>query len=284
MVAQFDDILRTYLYESLGQPDGSVVDFSFALPNKKWMGKIKNSQNWVNIYLLELRENLELRKNAWRRSYEAGGKVSETKPPVYVDLYYLVTVFNKDGDSVVEHGYLQQLLVSLHNFPDRAPLYIGDAEFLEKTAIELFPKPYIDDHLGFQLWSALDQDVRPYIPIKVTLPLEVSVGRESALVTEKELITEQLGAPLYMLRGEVSALSAGGRIPVAGATVNLRKEDDALIATTTTDGLGKFRFTGVPPTAAKAETTAAGYQTKTVSLEHRPRTAAELLGIVLESD
>jgi len=41
----------------LGDP---VPDFSFKLPDREWLNSAKSSENWINIYLLEVKENLEL--------------------------------------------------------------------------------------------------------------------------------------------------------------------------------------------------------------------------------
>ncbi len=264
MITEADSAIRTFLFKELGEPDGSVIDFSFDLPNRKWSGNNANSDTWVNIYLLELRENLERRRSEWQKEFTQG-KVERTKPPFYADLYFLVTVFNKDGDADKEHELLQRCLIGLHNFPDRAAEHIADGELLKSMSLELFPRPYIDDHLGFQLWSAIDQDARPYIPLKVTLPIASAVTRTEGRVLSKALGLTQLGASLTSLEGRVT--TASDDAPVEGATVHLIQGGDTIITTVTTDALGIYRFKQVPADATDVEASAEGLQTKRIALQ-----------------
>lgn len=183
MISKIDTTLKTYLIKELGEPADTELDFSFKLPDRSWLKSSQNSKNWINIYLLEVKENLELRKNEWQRSDNID-RVHQKKSPSYVDLYYLITFYNKEKKSEVEHQYLESVLMALFDFSNLAPEHISDVEFLKQITLELFPKPYIDDQLGFQFWNAIDQDARPYIPLKVTIPLESKITKDYKLVKE----------------------------------------------------------------------------------------------------
>ena len=173
--------LKEYLFNELNKPSDTVLDFSFKLPNKKWMSSMGSSDNWVNIYLLDVHENLELRRSEWKRHYEDGA-LKLKKPPFYVDLFYLITFYNKDKKSELEHEYLQLVLLALSDFSN-----LSKSPFIKQMQTELFPKPYVDEQLGLQLWSALDQDARPFIPLKVTIPLESKVFKNEEIVRSKEI-------------------------------------------------------------------------------------------------
>ncbi len=192
MIQKVDTLLKDYLENELNDSSNIVndtlLDFSFKVPNRDWINSdgFSSSQNWINIYLFEIRENLELRREGWQRSRN-GDIVKSKKNPYFVDLYYLITFYNKSRNSTIEHQYLESSLLALFDFSNLAPNHIGDKELLEQITIELFPKPYVDEQLGFQLWNSLDQDARPYISLKITVPLESKVSQRDTIVKSKEI-------------------------------------------------------------------------------------------------
>ncbi len=169
-------ILKEYLHKKFGEPETTDLDFSFALPNKGWVTENK-ANDWVNIYLLETKDNLELRSSQRERSYK-DGNVIDTKPPFYVDLYYILTfyAYYKSSNAALdpalkEYEHLETALLALYDFCD-------SEDVPEVMRLEMFPRPYIEEQLNLQLWSALDQDVRPFISLKVTIPLESEVSKK----------------------------------------------------------------------------------------------------------
>lgn len=185
MVNEVNLILKEYLFTQLEKPSDTVVDFSFQLPSKDWLKQSTSSKNWINIYLLELKENLELRESSWQRQEKVNDSVDTKKPPLFADLYYLITFYNKDKKTELEHSYLESVLISLYDFKNLAPSNNNiDQAILNKIDMQLFPKPFIDENVSYQLWSALNQDARPYIPLKITVPLESKVKMNEKIVLE----------------------------------------------------------------------------------------------------
>lgn len=186
MLNEVNTILKEYLYKELNQPSDTLLDFSFNLPSKDWLTSSTTSKNWINIYLLELKENIEYRENSWRRQEKVNNLITKKKPPIYVDLYYLITFFNTEKKTQIEHEYLESVLISLYDFKSQSQStnHNFDNALLKKIEIELFPKSFIDDNSSYQLWSSLNQDARPYIPIKITLPLDSKVETSDQIVRE----------------------------------------------------------------------------------------------------
>lgn len=185
MLNETNLLLKEYLFDQLGKPSDTVVDFSFHLPSKDWLNQSDSSKNWINIYLLELKGNLDLRENSWEREEKINDTVDKKKPPLFVDLFYLITFYNKDKKTDLEHSYLESVLISLYDFKNLAPSNNNiDQAILNKIDLEIFPKPFIDENVSYQLWSALNQDARPYIPLKITLPLESKVKMTEKIVKE----------------------------------------------------------------------------------------------------
>lgn len=270
-IADVNSTLENYLFNQLDKLDTSVLDFSFKLPNKDWVTKSQSSINWINIYLIDLKENLELRRNEWQRRYE-NGQLREKKQPLYIDLYYLITFYNKEKLSVKEHEYLELVLLALSDFsnlvilPDNSPdARTVNLDLVNQMVIELFPKPYSDE-LGFQLWTALDQDARPFIPIKVTIPLESEVSRSSVPVQTKEIFYVQ-DEVTYNLKGKVLVQDTKTLLPASASTIKIKNKGGDVIDKTVADSLGKFEFKELKDEELVAVVEVEGYVAKEVVLD-----------------
>lgn len=284
MIENVDSTLKEYLFEVLDKPSDTELDFSFVLPNKEWLKSAATSKNWINIYLLEIRENTELRRNDESQKNYSADKVEKKKQPLYVDLYYLVTFYNKEGSSAQEHKYLESVLLSLYDFPNRVHDHIADTTLLKQITLELFPKPFIDEQLGYQLWSALDQDARPYIPIKVTVPLVSAVVLQSdAIVQNKKMHYEVLNGVLYRLQGRVVHQNGNVNNPVAGAVLKIKDKGGEIISQTATNSMGSFEFKQLKhEEEMTASVEAEGYVSKEIDLENIPQMSKGSVTIVLE--
>lgn len=281
MITKIDTVLKNYLLSVLGDPGDTILDFDFKLPDREWLKDAKSSESWINIYLLEVKENLELRSNEWQRSYDIDG-VKQKKSPFYVDLYYLITFYNKEKKSEVEHQYLESVLIALFDFSNLAPEHITDIEFLKQITLELFPKPYIDDQLGFQFWNAIDQDARPYIPLKITIPLESKVLQNTTIVKTKSMIYRQLDDILYTLEGRVIFENGTFAIPVLSAIVKIKKKGGDVIGTIETDNLGKFEFKQLVNEATIILVEAEGYINKEIDLDDISTVTTKPITIIME--
>lgn len=184
---EVNELLKSYLLKKFSNSNTLLdtdLDFDFKLPNKKWENDTK-TQNWVNIYLLEVKDNLELRSTLPIRDYL---HTTEKKPPYYIDLYYIITFYhNKKVDTgpvanMTAYDYMDTTLLALYDFYDSDSY--ANLTNPKEMKLEMFPRPYSEEQLNLQLWSALDQDVRPFISLKVTIPLESDVKKDYTPVKE----------------------------------------------------------------------------------------------------
>ncbi len=284
MIKKIDELLETYLFYELGEPDSSVLEFGFELPERKWSGGI--DQDTVNIYLLDIDENRELRKNEWERRYE-GTEVKKSKPPAMVDLYYIVTLYTRPPDPAREHDLLGRIVKALYRFDSVAKEGFGFTPELEEVArsvsLELFPKSYIDDRLGLQLWSAIDQSARPLVPVRVTAPFDLSLERGGGIVRSREISFVPLESRLYALRGRVEGEADGALVPLANAEVEL-KEGGQRLQMRRSDAKGRFALMRIPRKPLTLVVTAEGYKSGTMELADIAEAAKEPLKLVLEKD
>jgi len=244
-------ILNRYLDKKLTIAGEELV-FSFETPSKTWMNTnlYKDSANIVNIYLLEVKDNLELRNN----KYFHDSNTERKKLPFFIDLYYILTFYNTNKTNLKErknkeHEYLSKALLALYDFYDLAKSTINDTNFdsfIENIKLDLFPKPYIDEHLGLQLWSALEQDARPFISLKVTIALESSVPKQGTKTVKKdgkEITMSQYPSKNNSLYGRVFSEREEILTHEVSAIVEITKKgDDKIIYTTKTNELGVYEF------------------------------------------
>ncbi|WP_457594725.1 Pvc16 family protein [Hydrogenimonas sp.] len=284
MIKKIDELLETYLFYELGEPDSSVLEFSFELPDRKWSDGI--DQDTVNLYLLDIDENRELRKNEWERRYE-GTEVRSSKPPAMVDLYYIVTLYAKPSDPAKEHDLLGRVVTALYRFDSVAKEGFGFTPELEHVAgsvsLELFPKSYIDDRLGLQLWSAIDQSARPLVLLRVTTPFDLSLERGGGIVRSKEISFVPLKERLYAVSGRVVSEAAGVLVPLPGAEVEL-KEGAQRLQMRRCDAKGRFALMRIPEKPLSLVVTAEGYKSGTVELPGVAEASKEPLTVVLEKE
>jgi len=186
MIKEVNLLLKQYLITKLGNLSDTELDISFTLPNKDWLNNNHSSENWINIYLLEIKENLNLRENTWTKERSSTESI-KTKPPLYIDLYYIITFYNKNKNSELENSNLEATLLYLYDFHNLSSKQNDlDENILNEIKLELFPKPFIDENVSYQLWSALDQDARPYIPLKISIPLYSTVSASEGIVSDKD--------------------------------------------------------------------------------------------------
>lgn len=282
MIKNIDEVLQLYLFYELGEPDSSKLDFSFGTPTKDWSSSIE--QDYISIYLLDIDENRQLRRNEWQREYEADG-IKSSKPPAMLDLYYLIMAFDKDKDSAREHELMSEILRAVYRFSSIEKGGYGLTpelqKLLEVITIDVYPKGYLDDRLGLQLWSAIDQNARPFTLLKVTAPLELGIERSGPPVKTKDISYEPLKERLYAISGRVIFEEGGAQMPIASASVTLKKGSRTL-QSVKTDAMGRFALMRIVPESLVLEASADGYQTATLPLEDIQEAAEKPLSVKLE--
>ena len=112
MIQDVDETLKALLVQKVPQFDSGAIDIKFEMPTHDWSGKL--SKPTINLYLYDVRENLELRSREVQltRNGDAG---KQRRAPVRIDLAYLVSVWTTDISD--EHQLLGKILMTLLQFP-----------------------------------------------------------------------------------------------------------------------------------------------------------------------
>lgn len=112
-LADLDEALRTLLRRELERLGFPGVGVAFDAPAREWAATV--TQPTLNLFLYDLRENHQRRSTRWERG-EAAGRLTETRPPLWLDASYALTAFSRAVED--EHRLLSQALTVLHSHPE----------------------------------------------------------------------------------------------------------------------------------------------------------------------
>ncbi len=169
MIADLDETIRQLLIAELPIKNGEI-DISFHQPKREWSARL--SRPTVNFFLYDLRENVTLRQHQWERIPGGNGdnQVKMKRTPFRVDCLYMLTTWASEPED--EHRLLTRTLMALFRFPifpdDRL---VGS---LKKPPFEIQSHLAVHDKLTnpAEVWSSLDNEMRPSIAFIVTLALD----------------------------------------------------------------------------------------------------------------
>ncbi len=170
MLHDLDDALKDLLIKEV-PIDINDIDISFDAPKKEWSTTV--SKPTINLYLYDLRQNLELREemNAWllERDREEGRGIRR-KMPARIDASYLITAWTGSVDD--EHRLLWRVMETLFRFKELPEEYQRGELKTDLVPIKM-KTAQIDGVLKnpAEFWSALDNQLKPSVSLQVTLPL-----------------------------------------------------------------------------------------------------------------
>ncbi len=273
MIDPLDSILRDLVQSRIPALAGATK-VGFAPPNADWKAAVaSSSEERVNFYLYDLRENVSLRSNE-RVGRRVNGSVVEELPSPRVDCTYLVTAWSPLAITPLvdatrdEHRLLSIMLALLMKF---RPLVAAEVYSRKNPStnndLTTVPKPLQDQPLPVSIalpnavkeptefWTTMKIDWKPAIHYTVTVPVVLDEpGIESPIVTA---LTSRYGT--LPPGGDVDTLmSIGGRVlrtgddtPIEGAWLQIAGTSPPPLVgirqQTTTDTDGRFVFSQLPP-------------------------------------
>lgn len=167
MIADLDETIRQLLIKELPVKNGEI-DIKFEQPKREWSARV--SKPTINLFLYDVRENNILRQHQWERVREGNGTVTQKRSHMRVDCLYMLTTWASDPED--EHRLLTRALMALFRYP------ILPEDRLEGTLrnppYEIQARLAAHDRLTnpAELWSSLDNELRPSISYVITLALD----------------------------------------------------------------------------------------------------------------
>ncbi len=182
MINELDEVLRQLLIRDIPIKNGKV-DIAFDQPRREWSARLNRPT--LNVFLHDIRENVKLRNVQWERERSENGKTQARRTPVRLDLHYLITAWAIEPED--EHRLLTGTLMALFRH-DHLPEDLLPEVFQDQPVpMPLKVAQYEEFRNPSDIWSALDNELRPGIICMVTLALNPYLPLETPLVRTREL-------------------------------------------------------------------------------------------------
>lgn len=242
--AMLDDPALATLY-----PELAAAQILFDQPTEQF----KPSQTTLNLFLYDVRENMELRSN--EPMFERrNGEVILRQPATRVDCSYLVTAWAVGGAELTlqEHRLLSQAFAVLTGHPTIPGAYLRGKLAGQVPPLPVVTAPSEGLKNPAEFWGALGSKLRPSIVLTVTISMELLPAVVAHEVTASEIRFGERAAPgaeglkegtVHDSFRIVGRVTGAADAPVAGASVNL--EPLGLVALT--DAEGRYELGPLPP-------------------------------------
>jgi hypothetical protein len=169
MIQDVDESLRALVKRDA--LNGSKAEIAFDAPTKEWSSR-RNTPT-VDLYLYDIREDLEQREVMWEDIRNDAGIVKERRPPPRrFKLSYLVTAWTQRPED--EHRLLSSLLSCFLRHPTMPADALSGALTDARQPILLniaLPPP--QDRSISDVWSALGGELKPSLDLIVNAPFEI---------------------------------------------------------------------------------------------------------------
>lgn len=192
MFQDLDEALRQLLIREIPIKNGDV-DIRFDQPSREWASHL--SRPTLNLFLYDVRENIKLRgSQQWTIEHRADGTAVQRRTPVRVGLRYMITAWANDPDD--EHNLLARALMALFRQPHLPEDLLPESLQGQPAAIPL--EVAQEDTLTnpADVWNALDNEMRPSVPLIITLAVDPYKPFITPLVKTRELRIGQSARPV----------------------------------------------------------------------------------------
>ncbi len=183
MIDELDEALRDLLIRDLPITNNEV-DIAFDQPTRNWASRL--SRPTLNLFMHDMRENNRLRTQQPYLNNNISGLTASVGPnPVRLDVHYMVTAWANDPSD--EHRLLGRTLMVLYRYlslPEElryGQLDTPDYDVLMKVA------QYDQRDIRREIWSMLDNEMRPIIDLTMTLAIEPYSPWDVPLVRQTEI-------------------------------------------------------------------------------------------------
>ncbi len=261
MIHDLDETLKEILVKR-GKLNSGDIDIAFDQPTGEWAAGL--SRPTINVYLYDIRENMELRNPSMRSVHRGNGKARVVFAPRRIDISYLITVWARNPED--EHQLLWRVLRTLSGItnirPDEGAGMVRDQPLDMPVKVAL-PSDAVRNMPD--LWGVMENQLKPSINLQVTVALDDKEAIEAPLVLTAIYRISQADPPRQKIIAEdISIYHIGGQvlvkdIPVgAGAQVTLLDRGE----TVETDPDGRYVFAYMTPGEYDVEVSVEGRQPK----------------------
>ncbi len=252
MIQDVDEVLRKLLIREI-DIESNEIDIQFDQPKREWSSRLNKPT--INLFLFDLRENLQLRAaEQYKTINYPDGNSEVRRNPVRIDLRYLLTAWVKEPED--EHLLLSSALVGLlrHPFIPRDLLTERLKEQPKPIALTVatFPTEAGPVDKFTEIWGVLDNEMRPGVLVTVTISVDpyLPVVFKQVLTREMRFVQDTaIDQPDSPHSTKAFSKTYWG----VGGTINSKKHDASTLSVVLVekqlpielDEEGKFSLTGI---------------------------------------
>ncbi len=168
MIDDLDEALRRLMRQELPIKNGEV-EVDFHQPKREWSARL--SRPTLNFFLFDLKENLKLRgaQSPWQVEPGPNNTVVQRRRPVRLDASYIITAWATEPED--EHRLLSRALMVLFAHPELPKELLPEGLTDQPVPVQYMAAQKEDLQNVADLWSALDNELRPAIVCVLTLAL-----------------------------------------------------------------------------------------------------------------
>jgi len=196
MIQDLDETLQELLSQELSRKWRST-DFgiSFAAPDKEVGSSTDAVATTINLFLYDIRENLELRSNEWIVERQTNESALKYPPPVRVDCSYFITVWVKKSESVQkdqsdrdEHRFLGEVRKILMRYPKIPTEFLrGSLQGKEPPLRTMALRPPQSQNWS-EFWQVMGGKPKAILSYTVTIAVDVHEPVEAGKLVQESII------------------------------------------------------------------------------------------------
>jgi len=191
VIDQIDEALRHFLVRELPVRNNEI-DIAFDQPKREWSARL--SRPTLNLFLRDMRENPKLRSPQPTMQRLANGDTAQlARQAVRIDLHYLITAWAREP--LDEHRILARMLSVLFRYRKIPDDILAEYAPSQDVGVALKLAQYESQQGLDDLWSVLDNELRPAIDMVATVSLNPFVVEEVSIVREVEVEIRQVRNP-----------------------------------------------------------------------------------------
>jgi Pvc16 N-terminal domain/Carboxypeptidase regulatory-like domain len=203
VIDDVDLTLKRLLQDKIRRPR-TAFSIKFDQPTDEWAPE--QGLN-LNVYLYDIRENLDLRDPVPRFQLQPDGTTLRRQPPARIDLFYVVSAWsaltqNQEGQILEEHRLLADVLRTLLRYPTIPRDVLQGVLVGQQPPLPTLVAQMGDGlpHPPAEFWSSIQSRMRPSLNLIVTIslpPLSADPPDRLLPVASEEFTYGQLGGRSY---------------------------------------------------------------------------------------
>ena len=190
MIDDLSKALRSLLSPAMDQ-----AQIVFDQPSEAF----KPTRTTLNVFLYDIRENLELRSSEPRIEPRAEKRVAIRRPPFRIACSYLITAWAVGGTEppLQEHRLLSQALLVLKRYPTIPAEFLPASLKGQEPPLPMMVAQVDGLKEPYEFWTAIGNKLRPSITATITIGLEVPEPKpeEAWLVRMHDIILGERTSP-----------------------------------------------------------------------------------------